>query len=243
MPLQSDSAEANALTEAMSQSTSPSQSNNAIKTLLASTEGALSLAAQVHRASVPPETRQAAALQGAATSISDVRGLFETFLPESQRRATLGASIDLHTILSRSGSLERGKLIFFSDGARCRNCHEINDPGQSLGPTLMEINKKYGRLPELLQHVLQPSLKIDEPFAAYSILTNDGRAISGLLVEQNDKDIVLKTPEKKLERLSRDSLAEMQKSPKSLMPDRILSDLTAQEAADLFAYIQSLGSR
>jgi len=243
MPLQSDSAEANALTEAMSQSTSPSQSNNAIKTLLSSTEGALSLAAQVHRASVPPETRQAAALQGAATSISDVRGLFETFLPESQRRATLGASIDLHTILSRSGSLERGKLIFFSDGARCRNCHEINDPGQSLGPTLMEINKKYGRLPELLQHVLQPSLKIDEPFAAYSILTNDGRAISGLLVEQNDKDIVLKTPEKKLERLARDSLAEMQKSRKSLMPDRILSDLTAQEAADLFAYIQSLGSR
>jgi putative heme-binding domain-containing protein len=242
-PLKSDSAEAKALTEAISQSASPQQSTHAIKTVLASTEGALSLAARMHRASVPQETRRAVALQGAATSISDVRGLFETFLPESQRRATLGANIDPQTILGRSGSLERGKLIFFSDGARCRNCHEINDSGQSLGPTLMEINKKYGRLPELLQHVLQPSLKIDDPFAAYSILTNDGRAISGLLVEQNDKDIVLKTPEKKLERHSRDSLAEMQKSPKSLMPDRILSDLTAQEAADLFAYIQSLGGR
>jgi putative heme-binding domain-containing protein len=243
MPLKSDSTEAKALTDAVAQWTSPEQSTHAIKTLLASTEGALSLAARVHRASVPLQARQVAAMQGAATSISDVRGLFETFLPESQRRATLGANIDPQAILGRSGSLERGKLIFFSDGARCRNCHEINDPGQSLGPTLMEINQKYARMPELLQQVLQPSLKIDEPFAAYSVLANDGRAISGLLVEQNDKEIVLKTPEKKLERLSRDSIADMQKSPKSLMPDRILSDLTAQEAADLFAYIQSLGSR
>ena len=31
----------------------------------------------------------------------------------------------------------------------------------------------------------------------------------------------------------------MQKSPKSLMPERVLSDLTAQEAADLFEYIRS----
>ena len=83
-------------------------------------------------------------------------------------------------------------------------------------------------------------MKIDEPYAAYAVLTHDGRAINGLLAEQSDKEIVIKTADKKLMRLARSSLAEMQKSPVSLMPDRILSDLTAQEAADLFEYIRSI---
>ena len=45
----------------------------------------------------------------------------------------------------------------------------------------------------MLQHVLQPSLKIDEPFAAYTVVTDDGRALLGLIVEQTDQEIVLKT--------------------------------------------------
>jgi putative heme-binding domain-containing protein len=241
-PLNSNSAEAKALTDATAPSTSAEQRDEAIRMLLNSTESALALVGRLHRAPVSVVTPQAAK-QGAASSTSDVRGLFDTFLPESQRKATLGANIDPQVILGRLGDQQRGKLIFFSDGARCRNCHEIDDPGQSLGPTLLEINKKYPQLPDLLQHVLQPSLKIDDSHAAYAVLTNDGRAISGLLVDQNDKEIVIKTLEKKLVRLSRDSLSEMRKSPKSLMPDQVLSDLTAQEAADLFAYIRSLAAR
>jgi len=240
-PPRSDSAAARALTAVRSHTSSPEQRNDAMALLLKSTDAALSLAAELHRPSISEDTRQAAAKLGAATTSSDVRGLFETFLPESQRRATLGANIDPQVILGRPGDLERGKLIYFSDGARCRICHEINDPAQSLGPTLREINKKYARLPELLQHVLQPSLKIDDPYAVYVVLTTDGRSLSGLLSQQNETEIVIKTAEKKLERLSRNSISEMQKSPKSLMPDRILSDLTPQEAADLFAYVHSLG--
>jgi hypothetical protein len=34
----------------------------------------------------------------------------------------------------------------------------------------------------------------------------------------------------------------MKRSNKSLMPDQVLSDLTAQEAADLFEYLRSLGT-
>ena len=182
-----------------------------------------------------------AASLGSASTTSDVRGLFETFVPESKRRATLGATIDSQSILGRRGDRQRGKLIFFSDGARCRVCHEIDEPSQSLGPTLQEINKKYAKLDELLQHVVQPSLRIDDPYAAWSVITNDGQQLNGLLVEQNEKEIVIKTADKKTVRIARSSVAEMQKSPVSLMPSRILSDLTAQEAADLLEYIRSLG--
>lgn len=240
-PLAAQGVEARALAHVSAKSSPRQDTENAIRDLLKSTESALALVGQLHRRSVPEDALKTAASLGSASSTSDIRGLYETFIPESKRRATLGARIDPQAILSRQGDLQRGKLIFFSDGARCRNCHQIDEPRESLGPTLQEINKKYTRPAEMLQHVLQPSLKVDDPYAAYAVLTNDGRAISGLLAEQNEKEVVIRTAEKRSMKVGRDEIAEMQKSPKSLMPDNMLSDLTAQEAADLMEYIQSLG--
>ena len=94
----------------------------------------------------------------------------------------------------------------------------------------------------MLQHVLRPSLKIDEPFTAYAVFTTGGKVIIGLLAEKTDAAVVIKTAERKLIRIPTDQIEEMRKSSKSLMPDRILSDLTAQQAADLFEYIHSLGT-
>ena len=90
-----------------------------------------------------------------------------------------------------------------------------------------------------MQHALQPSLKIEEPFAAYTVLVDDGRVLSGLIIEQSEQEVVLKTVERLVVRIPRQNIEALRKSDKSLMPDRILSDLTAQEAADLLAYIRS----
>ena len=87
--------------------------------------------------------------------------------------------------------------------------------------------------------MLQPSKKIEEPFAGFVVATTDGQNVSGLLVEQTEKEVVLKTSEKQVVRIPRTDVTQMRKSEKSLMPDRILSDLTAQEAADLLAYLRS----
>ncbi len=212
-----------------------------IRELVKSTEGSLALVAQMHRGSLPQSTFQAAVAVGSAAP-SDIRGLFETFVPESKRAATLGANVDPRSILSRKGDHQRGKLIYFSDGARCRACHEIDDRAKSLGPTLQEITKKYPRSAELVQHAIQPSLKIDEQYAAYTVVTDDGRVLSGLIVEKTGDEIVIKTVERQIVRIARENVEEMTRSEKSLMPERVLSDLTAQEAADLFEYIRSQGS-
>jgi mono/diheme cytochrome c family protein len=157
-PLASDSAEAKALRLLSSKNSSPQATRqSAIQELLKSTEGALSLIAAMHGRSLAADDVQAAAALGNAVPSSDVRGLLETFLPEGKRRTTLGASINPQAILSRRGDHQRGKLIFFSDGARCRSCHEIDDRSRSLGPTLLEIVKKYPSPSELLEHILEPS--------------------------------------------------------------------------------------
>jgi len=209
-----------------------------LQRLTASTGSSLALAVAIHRGDLPEPIARKAVVAGVAAK-SDIRGLFETFVPEAQRKATLGATFDPQLVLARTGDAERGKLIYYSDGARCRNCHEHDDRERSLGPTLAEIRKKYPRNEELLQHVLNPSLKIDEPFAAYTVHTTDGQVISGLIIEQNERNVAIKTTERKVVRLARDEIEDLQRSDKSLMPERILGDLTAQEAADLFEYLRS----
>jgi putative heme-binding domain-containing protein len=213
--------------------------DEAIRNLLQSTEGALAAALYVHRDVLSPDNREALIALGAESTSSNIRGLFDTFLPESKRKQTLGATFDLAAVLKLEGDADRGKLIYSSDGARCKNCHELNDAKKSLGPTLVDVLKKYPQPADLLEHVAKPSLKVEDAFAAYAVTTADGRSISGLVAEQSDREVVLKTAEKLLVRLPRSEIEEMTRSPKSLMPDGVLADLTAQEAADLLRYLRS----
>ncbi len=242
-PLVKGSAEAQALAKLVDDRTNErDQREAAIRTLAQSTEGSLALLTRLHGGKLSKQDSIAATTIGNEAQNPNVRGLFETFLPESQRRARLGPNIDPETILSREGDPARGKLIFFSDGARCKACHDIRDKQKSLGTTLVEMNKKFKQRAEMLQHVLNPSLKVDEPLAAYAVLTTGGQVVSGLIAERTAEMVVIKTAEKKLVRIATDNIDSITRSSKSLMPDRILSDLTAQEAADLLDYIRSLGT-
>ena len=140
-------------------------------------------------------------------------------------------------LLAVKGVSSRGKLIFYSDGARRRNCHDLYDASRSTGPTLTEIRTKYKQTGELLQQILKPSLKIDEQFAMWIVITDKGQVHSGLIVSQSDDKMVLKTAERKNVRISKSEIDKLKKSPKSLMPESVLSDLTEQEAADLLAWL------
>lgn len=210
----------------------PQQVRDAAAVLLKSTEGALALIAATHAGAIDTQS----ARQAYTSAPSDIRGLLETFVPGMQRRKSLGRNIDPQTILSLAGNSDRGQLIFFSDGARCRNCHHLDAAMKSTGPTLTEIRKKYKRQSELLQHVLKPSLKVDEKFATWTVVTESGKVFNGLLLSQTDDEVVLKTVERKTIHIPQSEIDTLQKSPLSLMPAAILSDLTAQEAADLLQW-------
>ena len=218
------------------------QRSQAIETLLANTPGALALVTHMHGAQLNPPDHSQAVRLGSQSARGDIAGLFEEFLPESQRLKRLGQKIDPTDILSLQGNAPRGRLIYFSDNARCRLCHQVDDPSQSLGPTLKEINRKYPRRSDFLQQILQPSLKIEEKFRARVIVTIAGRLHTGLLARESPREIVLRTAEKKTLTIARDDIDELQTSPRSLMPEFLLSDLTAQQAADLMAYLRSLGA-
>ena len=103
------------------------------------------------------------------------------------------------------------------------------------------LRKKYKKKSELVQNILDPDLSIDEKFVTWMASTDSGMIHIGLLVQENKKQITLKTAEGKTISLRKDELENLKKSKQSVMPKNILADLTAQEAADLIEWFS--GSR
>jgi hypothetical protein len=64
--------------------------------------------------------------------------------------------------------------------------------------------------------------------------------LTGLLEKQTDTEVVLRAADRQLISIAKSDIEEMQKSSRSLMPDGVLADLTAAEAADLLAFVHSL---
>jgi len=238
-PLLAGSTQAMAMATLSSPNSSREARTTAIQRLVGSTEGALALMARLHSTELTTVERETA-IEVVRNASSDIRGLFDDFVPESQRKKTLGRTFEPSLVLSQDGDALRGRLIFFSDAARCRNCHHFDDAALSVGPTLSDISKKYPHASELLQHIVLPSQKIDDKFAAWTAVTIDGRVLNGLMERQSDSEVVLKMADRQQVTIARSEIEELQKSTKSLMPDGVLADLTADEAADLLAFIHSL---
>ncbi len=169
-----------------------------------------------------------------------VRDLFEPFLPDDQRIERLGDSIDAQQLLQVAGDAGRGRDLFFkAQGIQCRNCHRVGQQGQSVGPDLTQIGKKLNRA-KLLESLLEPSREVDPKFAAWLVETDSGKVVSGLLVKRTDEEVVLRDPQNQEHHIAAAEIEEMFPQRTSLMPDRLLRDLTAQQAADLLAWLESL---
>ncbi len=238
-PLVPASSPATALASLALKSSDAESRTAAIQQLTGSTEGSLALMIRLHSGELTTADRETT-IETVRNASSDVRGLFDHFVPESMRKKTLGRTFEPSLVLSQTGDPLRGRLIFFSDAARCRACHHTDDAALSVGPTLKEISKKYMHTSELLQHIVQPSQKIDDKFAAWTVVTNDGRVLNGLMESQSATQLVLRMADRQLVTIATADIEGLQKNTKSLMPDGVFADLTAQEAADLLVFIRSI---
>lgn len=71
------------------------------------------------------------------------------------------------------------------------------------------------------------------------VQTASGDVLSAIVVSKSDKEVVLRDVEREIH-LPAGSVERMVPQTKSLMPEGLLQHLTAQEAADLVAYLESL---
>ncbi len=117
----------------------------------------------------------------------------------------------------------------------CGQCHKIYGEGQEVGPEIT-LNGR-ASYEQLLSNVFDPSLVIGPAYQATTVVTSDGRVLTGLLVEDSPERVVLKLQGGKLEAVARKDVEESKLSPLSLMPEGLEAQVSPKELADLFAYI------
>ena len=134
------------------------------------------------------------------------------------------------------GNAERGQAVFAtSPAAQCETCHKLGPIGEAVGPDLSKIGTKYDKA-AMLKHILEPSRTIDPQYVSYLVETKDGQVVTGVVTERTDAAIVLKDVQGKTVKIPRNQVASSRPGA-SLMPELLLRDLTAQQAADLLEFL------
>jgi len=210
-----------------------------VEELLASTSRAAALADAVADDRLPAATREFV-LDTAAAADPVVGGLFERFLPPERRVRRLGAAIDPDMLLAVAGDAERGRRLFAESAAvQCRSCHAVAGTGGAVGPALDRVGTRLDRR-QLLESLLEPSKVIAPEYRTWVAVTEDGRSVTGLLVERTADTVSIVDAAGKRTDLAATAIDTLEVLPTSLMPEQLLRELSAEQAADLLAYLEAL---
>jgi len=136
---------------------------------------------------------------------------------------------------SQPGDAPRGRAVF----ARiCQQCHTLFEVGGKVGPDLTGSNR--ADLDYILQNIIDPNAVIPNDYRASTAEMKDGRSITGLVKQQDDKSVTLITQNETLT-FPRNEIQSLQQSELSMMPEGLLAPLTDQEARDLLYYLSRPG--
>lgn len=135
---------------------------------------------------------------------------------------------------------ERGRELFLHpQGAGCFKCHQMQGIGQVLGPDLFDIGNRVKKPEVLIESIIHPSKIITEGFAQQKILTVDGRVIAGSVLEETGRAIKLALSDGSVASLAKDNIEERVGTKVSPMPDGFGKMMTAQQIADLTAWLMT----
>ena len=143
---------------------------------------------------------------------------------------------------SRLGDAARGAAIFHARAMACSTCHSVGERAESIGPDLTKIDSKTTDL-ALVEAVLEPSKTIPPAYATLTILTADGRFITGLPASENAEQLVLRDaalPDR-LITLKKQEIESRETAKQSIMPSAQVNQLKdRQQFLDLVRYLMEL---
>jgi putative membrane-bound dehydrogenase-like protein len=154
-------------------------------------------------------------------------------LPSPDRQKVID---DLKYITTKTGDVPNGKKVFTQ---HCAKCHKYAGEGNQIGPDLtgMAVHPK----DELIIHILDPSRSVEGNYKAYRVVTADDRTIIGLLSSESKTTIEVVDADGKRYPLSRDDVASIKETDKSLMPEGFEKVMKPEELGDLLEFITQKG--
>ena len=127
---------------------------------------------------------------------------------------------------SGTGSPYDGEAIFMQ---RCASCHKLFFKGGKIGPELTSYQRD--DLGTMLISIVNPNAEVREGFQFISVVTKDGRTLTGFEVERDLQVTVLRG-------LDGQEITEVTPMGRSLMPEGLLEGLDQQQLRDFFAYLR-----
>lgn len=140
--------------------------------------------------------------------------------------------------LERSGERARGAALFEK---HCLTCHTLQSRGQRVGPDLSGVAVRSRET--ILEDLFDPSKQLAPQYVAYTLLTEDGQVLSGVLVSETPTSVTLRRGEGAQDFVPRDRITELRATGKSLMPDGLERQLNETDVADLLSFLASPDAR
>ncbi len=134
-------------------------------------------------------------------------------------------------VKDKPGDAAKGKLVFEKN---CLQCHRFGGQGHEVGPELDGADRG---LDYLLANILDPNRVIGQPYYQRVIDKKDGTLVVGLLHAEDGRTVTLKRENAVLEVIPKSDIHEMKTVEKSLMPEGLGNNITAEEFRDLVRYL------
>ena len=165
------------------------------------------------------------------TGKSDKQELVDMIVPEKFAEPKTLPS--LKEIAELKGDAQKGKAVT----AKCIMCHTIRGTGVDFGPDL-SIFGKSNSTDVLVQAIVNPSADIAHGYKGTEIKTTNGKTIQGFVIADGDP-LVVKAFGGTQVVIDKDKVASRTEMKQSLMIPAAKLGMTAQEIADVIAYLKS----
>jgi cytochrome c oxidase cbb3-type subunit III len=134
-----------------------------------------------------------------------------------------------------AGDAQLGHAVYAKNG--CAGCHRVGGEGSVYGPDLTRIGA--GRSAEYLREsLLKPSADIPDEYQGVTVVTREGRRISGIRVNEDTFSVQLRDLSQQFRMFDKAQVREVIHETKSLMP--AYDKLPPEDLTNLLAYLDTL---
>jgi hypothetical protein len=154
-------------------------------------------------------------------------------LPDPDRQKVFD---ELLPLAKRSGDAALGKQVFLK---QCAKCHVHGAEGTRIGPDLtgMAVHPKE----ELLTQIIDPSRNVEGNFRVYTLVTRDGKFITGLLASESRTSLEIIDSEAQKHTVLREEVQTLAASPKSLMPEGFEKTMPPEDIVHVLEFLTQRG--
>lgn len=144
-------------------------------------------------------------------------------------------SAGVNRVIHIEGDPAAGRQVYLRTG--CAGCHRVSGEGSVYGPDLSRIGAARS-IEYIRESIVNPSSDIPEEYRGVTVVTNDGKSVTGVRVNEDTFSVQLRDPGQRFRMFQKDQIREVKNVDSSLMPT--FKNLAATDLQNLLAYLNTL---